>query len=313
MADRAKRLKNITKGNKRQAKEKRKQTHRPTGEKGWRWRISNTPDPVKNKFQKSKVDRPLGGRKELKDKQNWRQNNLQLGKREKGEGGSFYLPVLCSSLLFPFPNYYSSASFFSLILSIEKLPSFLPSFPMLLRPSPSALVPHRLGGHRLPTCWQWRMAAREAHNARCRRVISLAAGLRKKEPKPASDLREADLIKVTAKGRARLWAAFSAERQGQSPKILLKKKEPRKLTLVKLLKVGKKEKATEICLIKKQRRIKSPRSLEIQTPKRNDSRKRVTRRFGHAFQTRKYSKWRMRCSDWSDLGPLNPASKRSFY
>lgn len=42
----------------------------------------------------------------------------------------------------------------------------------------------------------------EAHNGRRRHVISLAAGLRKKEPKPKSDLTEVDLIKVTAKGRA---------------------------------------------------------------------------------------------------------------
>lgn len=46
------------------------------------------------------------------------------------------------------------------------------------------------------------MAATEAHNGRPRRVISLAAGLGKKEPEPTSDLGEADLIKVTAKGRA---------------------------------------------------------------------------------------------------------------
>lgn len=46
----------------------------------------------------------------------------------------------------------------------------------------------------------------EAHNGRRRHVISLAAGLRKKEPKPKSDLREVDLIKVTAKGRA--WLHF---------------------------------------------------------------------------------------------------------
>lgn len=146
---------------KEKQKEKGNRPYRPTGEKGWQGRISNTPYQVKNKFKKkSKVGRPLGRRKEPKDKQNWRQNNLQLGKLEKGEGGSFYLPVFRSSLLFPFPDYYSSASFFSLMLSSEKLPSFLPSFPMLLRPSSFALVPHRLGGHRPPACWQWRMAVR---------------------------------------------------------------------------------------------------------------------------------------------------------
>lgn len=42
----------------------------------------------------------------------------------------------------------------------------------------------------------------QAHNGRLRRVVSLAADLPKKQSKQKSDLREADLIKVTAQGRA---------------------------------------------------------------------------------------------------------------
>lgn len=68
MADRAQRPKNITMGNKREAKEKRK--HRPTQtNRGARLtsRVSNTPYPVKKKIflKKSTVGRPLGGRKDL--------------------------------------------------------------------------------------------------------------------------------------------------------------------------------------------------------------------------------------------------------
>lgn len=73
-----------------------------------------------------------------------------LGALEKGEAASFHLPVLCSSLLFPFPGYYSSGSFFSLILSTEKLPSLLPSLLTLLPPSPFALVPPQLGRTQAP-------------------------------------------------------------------------------------------------------------------------------------------------------------------
>lgn len=80
-----------------------------------------------------------------------------------------------------------------------------------------------------------------------------------------------------------------------------------------MLKGRKKVKATEIGLINKHRYTKSPWSPDTQTSRYRDHRKHITGMFGHAFQTTKYPRWIMRCPEWSDLGPLNPASKQSSY
>lgn len=189
MDDGVKRLENVITGNKRKAKGVKTQICQPRWAKGWQWRLSNTPHPVKNKsLKKSKVHRPLGGSKELKDKQNWRMIVVQLAKLEREGEGHFTYQSSALHFCFLSSDYYSSDSFFSLILSIEKLFSFLPSLPRPLRPSPFALgppppIPHRLGGHSRETSNLLTVTdgCAEAHNGRRRHVISLAAGLRKNQ------------------------------------------------------------------------------------------------------------------------------------
>lgn len=127
---------------------------------------------------------------------------LQLGKLERGEGHFTY--QFSALHLFPFFWLLFLRFLFLLNSFYWKLFFFLPSLSRVFRPSPFALFPHWLGGHsrETPNLLTVTDGCAEAHNGRRRHVISLAAGLRKKEPKPKSDLREADLIKVIAKGRA---------------------------------------------------------------------------------------------------------------
>ena len=81
-----------------------------------------------------------GWKERTKGKHNRRKNKASTW--EAGERrGSVYLPVLCSSRLFLFPDDYSSDSFFSLILSVEKLPPFYPPSQCSLDHPPSPLFP----------------------------------------------------------------------------------------------------------------------------------------------------------------------------
>lgn len=210
------------------------------------------------KENKSKVHRALDGSKDLKEKQNWRQIILQLGKWENEGEGRFTHQSSALHFCFFFSNYYSSDSFLSSILSIERLFSFLFSLPILLRPSPLALVPQGPGGHsrEAPKLLTVTDGCAEAHNGRRRHVISLAAGLQKKEPKPKSDLREADLMKVTAKGRAACGLHSLPSARDKAFKYFSRRKTQESY-VGRMLKGGKKENETEMCLINKHRHAKS--------------------------------------------------------
>lgn len=198
-------------------------------------------------------------------------------------------------------DYYSSDSFSSLILSTKKLFPFLLSLSRVLRPSPFALVSHGLCPARetlnLLTVTD---GCTQAHNGRRRHVISLAAGLQKKEPKPKSDLREADLIRVIAKGRAACGLHSLRIVSDKALSYFSSRKIPASY-VGKMWKLGK-EKTTEMCLICKYRHTESLWSSDIQTSKCNDNRKHITSVFWHAFQTKKYSRWIMKYPDWSNPG-----------
>lgn len=197
------RLKNITMGNKREAKEKRKQTHRPRGE-----RKADNEECLtfltRSKLNlKSQGGRPLGGRKELLDKPNWRQNHLQLG--SPGERRGCVLSPT-SPLLFP-PVSFSWVLFLRFLLLLNSF-HWKAALSSPLSSNAASTIPLRPCS---PAAWadtgsqpadsdgwlpQRHTMADPGVSSAC------AAGLGKKEPEPTSDLGEADLIKVTAKGRA---------------------------------------------------------------------------------------------------------------
>lgn len=95
----------------------------------------------------------------------------------------------------------------------------------------------------------------EAHNGKCRHVTSLAAGLPKKEPKPKSVLTEADLIKVIAKGRTAC-GLHSLQRAKDNALKYFSGRKNQESYVGKMLKGGKNEKTTGMCLKNKQRPAK---------------------------------------------------------
>lgn len=251
---------------------------------------------------------------ELKGKQNWRETVSQGGKLAK-EGVTlptslllftcFLFPPIIPQIPFLLNSFLWKAVLFSLLL--PNSPETIP-----LRPCTPWL-----GGHRgkAPDLLTVTDGCAEAHNGRHRHVISLAAGLWKKEPKPKSDLREADLIKVTAKGRAAgVLNSLSSTRDKA-----LKYSSRRKIQgsyvgrMLKGVCVWAGWGVAEMCLINRHKCSKSSSSSDIQTSKCSDNRKRIMSVFWHAFQTKKYSRWIMRCADWRNPELHNPGSKQSVY
>lgn len=113
----------------------------------------------------------------------------------------------------------------------------------------------------------------EAHNGECRRVTSLAAGLPKKEPKPKSVLREIDLIKVIAKGRTACGLHYLQRAKDNALKHSSRRKSQESY-VCKMLKGGKNEKTTGMCLKNKQRPAEVHDLVtDVQIPKCNDNRK----------------------------------------
>ena len=139
---------------------------------------------------------------------------FQLGKLKTEWEGHFTYQSSAPHFCLLSSAYYFSDSF---LLNSFSWKAVLFSSPpsQVFRPSPCTLV-------ETPNLLTVKDGRAEAHNGRRGHVISLAAGLWKKEPKPKPDPREADLIKITAKDRA----AYGL--QGRSFKMLFQKKNSRK-------------------------------------------------------------------------------------
>ena len=116
---------------------------------------------------------------------------FQLGKLKTEWEGHFTYQSSAPHFCLLSSAYYFSDSF---LLNSFSWKAVLFSSPpsQVFRPSPCTLV-------ETPNLLTVKDGRAEAHNGRRGHVISLAAGLWKKEPKPKPDPREADLIKITAK------------------------------------------------------------------------------------------------------------------
>lgn len=187
---------------------------------------------------------------------------------------------------------------------------------MFRRPSPFALVLSWLGRHKrgfqpagsdgwLCKGTQWPVQA--CHQPRSRPS--------KERTQAKSDLREADLIKVTAKGGTACGLHSLQRDSDKTLKYSSRRKSQETYVTTMFKGGGEKEKAIEMCLINKHRHTKSSWSSHTPTSKCNDYRKHIMSMFWHVFhvKTKKYTRWIMRYPDWNDPGLLNPASKQSFH
>lgn len=127
MADRVKRLENVTQETKEKQREQKLQIYRPRGRKGWQLRTPNIPRPIKNKIRRKKT-KYIGlwlevKKKNLKDKtRGWLFFHLENWRQWEGH---FTYQSSAPHFCFLSSAYYFPDSSFSLILPPEKLFSCL--------------------------------------------------------------------------------------------------------------------------------------------------------------------------------------------